>query len=117
MEPITRETILTELRESATQLDPAHADIYRSMSTARLLGAAELASELLLAHSRYLRRHSGGRRAHNAAIFALLGQSNRVQLVAALAWVHMAYWLLPAQRQQASEHAYAPLPGGPLGSD
>ena len=95
---LTRADILTELRESATQLDPAYADLYRSMSTMRLLGAADLASELLLAHSRYQRRHSGGRRAHSAAIFALLDQSNRVQLVAALAWVNMAFWLLPTPR-------------------
>jgi hypothetical protein len=101
-EPIatfTRADILAELRTSAAMLDPAHADIYRSMSTTRLLGAADLASELLRAHGRYQRRRRGGRREHSATVHALLERSNQARLVAALTWIEMAFWLLPPQRQ------------------
>src|SRR5215211_8971906 len=99
-ESLTRAAILGELQLIAAELDSAHADIYRAMSTDRWLGATDLAAELLLAHLRHHHRRSGGRRAHRAAVRALLDQSNRVQLVAALAWVNMAFWLLPAQLQQ-----------------
>jgi hypothetical protein len=95
MEASTRQTILTELRASAAALDPAHAGVYASMGIERWLSAADLATDLLLAHYRYQRRHPGGRRAHSAAVHALLDRTNQAQLVSALAWVNMAFWLLP----------------------
>jgi hypothetical protein len=96
---LTRADILAELRASAARLDPAHAGLYARMSTDRWLGAADLAADLMLAHYRYQRRRSGGRRAHSAAVHALLDRSNQAQLVAALTWVHMAFWLLPARKK------------------
>src|SRR5215217_3458844 len=74
---LTRDDILTELRASAAQLDPAHAGVYATMDIDRWRGAADLASNLLLAHCRYQRRRRGGRRAHSAAVHALLDRTNQ----------------------------------------
>jgi hypothetical protein len=90
------EGIMARLREHATLLDPTHARLYRSMPVDRWLDATGLAADLLVEHWRYLyARPRPGRRAHNAAVYALLGRTNEAQVVAALAWVHMAIWLLP----------------------
>jgi hypothetical protein len=96
---VTRADILAELRASASYLDPAHAHIYRTMRAERWLSGVGLAADLMLEHARYQHRRRGGRRAHSATIHALLDQANRVQLTAALGWLHLAYELLPSQRQ------------------
>ncbi len=107
---LTRADIVSELRASAARLDPAHAGHLSPYEHYRLLGAADLASKLLLAHCRYQRRRRGGRREHSSTVYALLDRTNQAQLVAALTLIEMAFWLLPA-RQQARGVSTLPRPG------
>jgi hypothetical protein len=61
--------------------------------------AVALAADLMAEHATYQRHRPGGRRRHSSALHARLDRANEVQLVAAVAWVHAGFWLLPTQRQ------------------
>jgi hypothetical protein len=70
------------------------------MHVDRWLSAVDLAATLMLEHGDYQRRRRGGRRAHAAAVHTRLDGVNAVQLTAGLAWIFLAYRLLPSRPQQ-----------------
>ena len=69
------------------------------MSAGRVKHGADVAQRLLAAHLELRRRRTrgahGGRRAHAAAVDAVLDATNDAALVLAQAWLEAAFALLP----------------------
>lgn len=103
----TPEEILQLVRDSASRLDARHTALYRGVDAQRVMLAADLLAQLLVAHSTYLEanRFGGGRRTHSARVYALLDSANMAELVIALAWVHAAYTMLPGPVPNRNERS------------
>jgi hypothetical protein len=100
-ETYTSAEILAFARAFAAERAQGRAEVYLRASPGRAAGAADLASQLLSIHLRYLRAHSRGhgrRRMHNAHVFDLLENTNEATLVLALALLEVMIGLLPPSR-------------------
>lgn len=97
--PFTRDEMLSFVLGEAARRDWRSARLYRSMDAGRVKIGADVAQRLLEAHLELRRRRTrgarGGRRAHAAAVDAVLDETNDAALVLAQAWLEAAFALLP----------------------
>jgi hypothetical protein len=97
--PFTRDEVLGYIRQEAARRDWRSARIYRTISPGRVKDGADVAQRLLEVHLELRRRRTrgarGGRRAHHAAVDAILAETNDAALVLAQAWLEAAFALLP----------------------
>ena len=107
IETFTAQSLLDLAREHASELDPRHRALYRDLPAERFHHAADLLSQLILAHQTYVDWHS--RREHSAVVRRLIESSNQAELTCALAWCHLAFRVLPGpipprKRRDGDEH-------------
>ena len=96
IETFTPQTLLDLAREQAGVLDPRHRSLYADLPAERFHHAADLLSQLILAHQTFLDWHRS--REHTATVRRLVLSTNTGELTAALAWSHLAFRTLTARR-------------------
>ena len=101
------EDVLAFVRDAAARRDPSLAHHYATMTPRRIKAAADLAQHILAAHLE-LRRRQGrgartGRRVHAQAIYSLLDSTNTCNLVLAMAFLEVAFGVLPPSHPQHND--------------